>query len=272
MDPQFNNPIQEATDWIHQRCVLSPMAGLILGTGSGKIADQIDVDAVFPYQQIPHFPRSTATGHAGKLVLGRLSGKPIVAMQGRFHLYEGWTIEESTLAVHVMKSLGISHLFVTNASGGLNPQFRSGDIMLIESHIDLMFRSYPYLLSGGFGRAEQRGQLYSSELIGQAEAFARKRGIAVQKGVYAAFTGPNYETRAEYRFLRRIGADVAGMSTIPEVSVASRYGLETLGLSIVTNIAKPDVLERTSGQEVIDAAEVAAPAILEIVSHSLLQL
>ena len=205
-------------------------------------------------------------GHAGQLVCGELTGQPIIAMQGRFHLYEGWSVDRATLAIHVMHRMGVNVLFVSNAAGGMNPKMASGDIMLINSHIDFMYRSTPNMcVPPTCNRPSQRSDRYDRDLIDRAKTLARRERFAIHEGTYAALIGPNYETRAEYRFLRRIGADVAGMSTVPEVAVASRYGMRVLGMSIITNITKPDVLESTSGQEVIEAAKSAAPNFRKIV-------
>ena len=191
-------------------------------------------------------------------------------MEGRFHLYEGYDIDKATLAVHTMQRLGVEILFVSNASGGINPKFSSGEIMLIESHLDFMLLSTPQMTAPTSAeRPTLRSDAYDRGLIEQAESCARKNGFPIHQGVYAAMLGPNYETRAEYRFLRRVGADVAGMSTVPEVAVAGRYGMRVLGMSIITNVAKPDVLEATSGQEVIDAAAVAAPHLKSIVVNAI---
>lgn len=257
---------KESADFIRSKFPHSTRYGIILGTGAGKLADEIDSEIEIDYGDIPNFPRSTAMGHKGQLVCGTLAGSHVLAMQGRFHLYEGHPVDQATLPIHTMHQLGIDVLFVSNASGGINPKMNSGDIMLIESHVDFMFRSSPNMVSEtSNSRPTARSDAYDAELILGAEATARKLGFAVHRGVYGAMLGPNYETRAEYRFLRRIGADVAGMSTVPEVTVAARYGMRVLGLSVITNVAKPDVLEATSGQEVIDAAEIAAPNLCKIV-------
>ena len=256
----------EAANFIEQKFGQQVRHGLILGTGAGVLADEIEIEISIDYEEIPNFPKSTALGHKGSLVCGQLAGHPILAMQGRFHLYEGYDIDLATLPIHVMYQLGIDTLFVSNASGGMNPKMQSGEIMLIESHIDLMFRSTPNM----FGSISRDRPLFLSDaydktMIQDALACSRRNGFATHQGVYAAMLGPNYETRAEYRFLRRVGADVVGMSTVPEVSVASRYKMRILGLSVITNIANPDVLESTSGQQVIDAARVAAPNLKTIV-------
>ena len=264
----FENQIHAAVDSIRQVWDATPRFAVILGTGAGHLASEIQAECEISYGNIPHFPRSTALGHVGRLVCGKLAGQPVVAMQGRFHLYEGYAIDVATLPIHVFHRLGVQTLFVSNAAGGINPKFSSGDIMLINSHLDFMFRTSPNLLpAGDFAapRCLMRSDGYDMGLIQQALACGRRHGFAIHQGVYAAMLGPNYETRAEYRFLRRIGADVAGMSTVPEVTAATRYGMRVLGLSIVTNVAKPDVLEPTSGEEVINAAEVAAPRLSQIV-------
>ena len=257
---------RQAATVLQQRWDRRPRFGIILGTGAGRLAEEIQAEAVLPYGDLPHFPTSTAMGHKGRFVGGTLAGHAVLAMQGRFHLYEGYSVDRATLPVHLMHHLGVNVLFVSNASGGINPQFQSGQIMLIDSHVDFMYRS-TVSMSGQVvqGRPALRSDAYDGQLIRWAQESARRQGIVVHQGVYAGLLGPNYETRAEYRFLRRIGGDVAGMSTIPEVAVAARYGMRVLGMSIVSNVAKPDVLEATSGQEVIDAAAVAAPGLKRMV-------
>ena len=241
--------------------------GVILGTGSGIVAEKISIDHEIDYGDIPHFPKSTALGHKGSLIFGNLENQKVVAMNGRFHLYEGHTIDSASMAVRVMHRLGVRFLFVTNAAGGLNPKFSSGDVMIIDSHIDLMFRAAKISsVDVEFSRPLLRTDTYDKNLAQHSRSIARSNNFQIQTGVYAGLLGPNYETRAEYRMLRRIGADVAGMSTIPEVNVAAMLGLRVLGLSIVTNVAKPDVLDVTSGQEVVEAAELAAPHIHKIIS------
>ena len=270
MSETFDNQILAATNFVRERWSASPRFGIILGTGAGQLAEEINAELTIPYGEIPHFPHSTALGHKGQLVCGKLAGADVVAMEGRFHLYEGYPVDQATLAVHVMHQLGVEVLFVSNASGGINPKFASGEIMLIESHIDFMYRSTVNMTAPvSTDRPTLLSDAYDRELIEQARACARKNGFNIQQGVYAAMLGPNYETRAEYRFLKRIGGDVAGMSTVPEVTVAGRYGMRVLGMSIVSNIAKPDVLEETSGQEVIDAAAMAAPSLKQIVVNAI---
>jgi purine-nucleoside phosphorylase len=270
---QFELKIQESADFVRRKWRRAPRFALILGTGAGQVADQIDSDVILPYSEIPHFPISTALGHKGQLVCGNLLGKPVIAMQGRFHLYEGYRFEAATFPIHVLHRLGIDTLLITNASGGINPNFSSGEIMVIDSHIDLMFRSSQFYFNRlSEIRPSLAAECYEPSLIEQAVACGRRLGFPVHRGVYAALLGPNYESRAEYRFLKRIGADVVGMSTVPEVTVASGCRIKVLGLSIVANIAKPDVLEPTSGQEVIDLAQSAGPQLqailLDAIEHS----
>lgn len=266
----FESTVRHAAKFVQDRWSKPPKFGIILGTGAGKLAQEIDSEEEIPYGEIPNFPKSTALGHKGQFVCGSLAGQDVIAMEGRFHLYEGYDVDKATLAVHTMQRLGVEILFVSNASGGINPKFASGQIMLIESHLDFMFRSTPQMTSStSSDRPTLLSDAYDGELIRQARACARENGFPIHQGVYAAMLGPNYETRSEYRFLRRIGADVAGMSTVPEVAVAARYGMRVLGMSIITNVAKPDILEATSGQEVIDAAVVAAPYLKSIVVNAI---
>ena len=261
----------QAAEWIQSRWPATPKFGIVLGTGAGQLADRMTPEAIFPYSEIPHFPRSTALGHKGQLVCGKLCGQPVVAMQGRFHLYEGYDVDHSTLAIHTMHRLGVRQLMISNAAGGINPKFRSGEIMLINSHIDLMNRSSrnfvgPQTIDRPLVRCDLA---YDRNLIQQALQCARRNGFQVHQGVYVGMLGPNFETRAEYRFLRRIGGDTVGMSTVPEVYVAARYGIRVLAMSIVTNVAKPDVLDATSGEEVIDAAKLAAPHLRALVENAI---
>ncbi|MEM9409660.1 MAG: purine-nucleoside phosphorylase [Planctomycetota bacterium] len=266
---KLSDQVAEATRFIQRQQAIRPAFGIILGTGSGILASEILTHTSLDYQDIPHFPHSTALGHKGQLLLGAFDQTSVVAMDGRFHLYEGHSIDQATIGIRVMRELGVTHLLITNASGGLNPQYKSGDLMIIRSHIDLMCRTSSQSSSdvSHQRRLTCSDDAYCSVLDSMAHRCARHEDFNLHSGVYAGLLGPNYETRAEYRMLRRIGADVAGMSTIPEVYVANLLGIRVIGLSIVTNIAKPDVLEKTSGQEVIDAAETAAPKIKEIFKY-----
>jgi len=255
----------EAAEFVNRRFSSTPRFAFILGTGSNQLADSITTEAVIDYREIPHFPQSTALGHRGRLVCGQLANQPIIVMQGRFHLYEGYSVDRATLPIHMLAQMGVEFLFVSNASGGLNPDMTSGDVMLIDSHLDLMFRPSAVLKRSTTTRPDRRGDPYDRELLENGLACGRRHGFPVHRGVYAAMLGPNYETRAEYRLLRTIGADVAGMSTVPEVTAAAHYGIRVLGLSLITNIANPDSLQSTSGQEVIDAAQLGAPKLKALV-------
>ena len=267
---QLDKAASKSADFVSSKFQQPTRFGIILGTGAGNLADSIQAQQVISYSDIPHFPSSTALGHKGRLVCGKLAGANVVAMQGRFHLYEGYPVELATLPIHTMHHLGIDILFVSNASGGINPKMNSGDIMLIDSHVDLMFQpSLNMLAHATSSRPTHRSDSYDQALIQCAEACARNNGFVAHRGVYGAMLGPTYETRAEYRFLQRIGVDAVGMSTVPEVAVAARYSMRVLGLSVITNVAKPDVLDATSGQEVVDAAEVAAPKLSAIVTTAI---
>lgn len=241
-----------------------PVAGIVLGTGSGQLASQIQVDVAIPYAKLPHFPNSTATGHRGQWLCGHLDGHPVVAMQGRFHLYEGYSSSQSTIGIHLFQQLGVRGVILTNASGGIHPLYRSGEIMALSSHLDFMF-TRNQSPSDSHRPSNPPDDTYSEWLLERARRCARHQGFPLHVGTYVAMLGPNYETRAEYRWLRRIGGDVVGMSTIPEVNVAARYHLPVLALSIVANVARPDQLDPTSGQEVIDAAQVAGPHLAYLI-------
>jgi purine-nucleoside phosphorylase len=257
---------REAAHFVASRFETRPGFGIVLGTGSGVLTSHIQTIVSIDYAEIPHFPVSTVIGHKGRLICGNLRDRTVIAMDGRFHLYEGHLVDRATLAIRVMALLGVKTLVVTNASGGVNPKFKSGEIMAINSHIDLMFRySRAALDQLSIPRPYIRSDAYDPVLIRRAQHCARQYDFVLHTGVYGALLGPNYETRAEYRMLRRIGVDVAGMSTVPEVVVAAESGIKVLGLSVIANVARPDVLAPTSGQEVVDAAELAAPQIHRIV-------
>jgi purine-nucleoside phosphorylase len=251
--------IQQATAAIQRRWPSKPRVGIILGTGLGGLAEDIETQATLPYGDIPHFPQSTVQSHAGRLVCGRLAGKTVVAMEGRFHYYEGYSLKEITLPVRVMKALGCEVLIVSNAAGGMNPQFEKGDLMLIEDHINLMGDNP--LIGKNDDRLGPRfpdmSHPYDPELIALAQRVALDEKIAAHKGVFVAVPGPNLETRAEYRFLRGIGADAVGMSTVPEVIVAVHSSLKVLGMSIITDMCLPDALEPVKLEDIIATANAA---------------
>ena len=256
---QLYDQIQESTRYIQSKWKETPSVGIILGTGLGGLTQDIQAEAAFPYGDIPHFPVSTAPSHKGQLVCGKLGGKPVVAMEGRFHFYEGYSLQTITFPVRVMKALGCKTLLVSNACGGMNPQWSKGDIMLIDDHINLLGDN-PLI-----GPNDERLGLrfpdmshpYDAGLIKLAQQIAMEEKITVQKGVFVAVSGPCLETRAEYRFLRGIGADCVGMSTVPEVIVAVHAGLKTLGFSIITDQCLPDALEPVKLEDVIAVANVA---------------
>lgn len=259
--------VMEATDVVRRQWQGRPRVGIILGTGLGSVAGQIETEATFEYEGLPHFPKSTTVGHAGQLVCGRLQGLTVVAMEGRFHAYEGYTLRQITFPVRVMKALGAELLIVSNACGGMNPQFSHGDIMVIEDHINLI-NGNP-LIGVNDDRLGPRfpdmSAPYDRALIDRALEIARRENFVAHKGIYVAVTGPNLETRAEYRFLRAIGADVVGMSTVPEVLVAVHAGMRVLGLSIVTDMCLPDCLKPARIEDILAIAAEAEPKLRKIV-------
>jgi len=248
--------IFEATGRVQSDWSTAPRIGLILGTGLGALADQIDTDAKVPYEEIPHFPRATVESHAGQLVCGRLGGVPLVAMEGRFHYYEGYSIQQVTFPVRVMKSLGAEILIVTNAAGGMNPQYKLGELMIIEDHINLLpDNPLRGINNDDLGpRFPDMSEPYDKRLIAIAQETALELGIPHQKGVFVAVSGPNLETRAEYRMLRLMGADVVGMSTVPEAIVAAHAGLRTLGFSVITDMCLPDALQPVEIETILEVA------------------
>jgi purine-nucleoside phosphorylase len=256
---QLVNQVAEAAGEICRRWDCRPAVGIILGTGLGNFAQEIRSEAVVPYEEIPHFMRSTAVGHKGQLVCGRIGDVPVVTMEGRFHFYEGYSLGQITLPVRVMKAMGIELLIISNASGGLHAHYSPGDILVIEDHINLI-GSNPLIgiHDDRLGsRFPDMSQPYDPDLIELAVESARREDFAAHVGVYAGVSGPNYETRAEYRYLRRIGADVIGMSTVPEVIVAAQLGLRVLALSVITNVCLPDAVAKTDGESVVAAARTA---------------
>lgn len=259
--------IAEADKALRARIDLAPRVGLILGTGLGGLAARIDTKAVVPYPEIPHFPRSTVQSHAGQLVFGMLEGVPVVAMEGRFHYYEGWSMREITFPVRVMKSLGVETLLVTNAAGGMNPQFDLGDLVIIEDHINLMpDNPLRGVNDDSLGpRFPDLSQPYDRELIVLAKQAALELAIPAHSGVFVAVSGPNLETRAEYRMLRQMGADVVGMSTVPEVLVALHSGLRVLGFSIVTDRCLPDALEPVDIEKIIAVAAIGGDRLSRLI-------
>jgi purine-nucleoside phosphorylase len=259
--------IQESVQFINSKWDGTPKAGIILGTGLGPLVEQIDVAVAINYEDIPNFPVSTAPSHKGRLVCGTLNGVPIVAMQGRMHMYEGYPLKEVTLPVRIMKALGAKTLMVSNACGGLNPNYACGDIMLIDAQINLMGDNPLIGINDDrLGvRFPDMSQPYCPQLIDAALAIARKEDIVAHKGVFVAVAGPNLETRAEYRFLRTIGCDVVGMSTVPEVIVAVHEQMSVVGFSVVTDMCLPDALKAADENEIIEIAKGAEPKLTKLI-------
>lgn len=260
---ELKKQIKEAVDFIQNQTKIDPQIGIVLGTGLGDLVKEISIEAEFSYQDIPHFAISTAETHAGKLILGDISDRAVVAMQGRFHYYEGYSMQQITFPIRVMKFLGIKALVISNAAGGMNPLYRKGDLMIMDDHINLLGDN-PLIgpNDSSLGpRFPDMSQPYSQRLIKLAEQIALEEKIKIQRGIYVAVSGPNLETRAEYRFLRGIGADVVGMSTIPEVIVARHMDLEVFGISVVTDECFPDALQPADIKDIIKTANAAQPKL-----------
>jgi len=259
--------IEEAAAAIRRRSRIAPRFGITLGTGLGGLVREIQVEARIPFQEIPHFPEPRVTSHSGSLVLGSLGGKPVAALEGRYHVYEGYTLEEITLPIRVLKALGVECAIFSNAAGGLNPTFRSGDIMIIADHINLM--GVNPLIGPNDDELGPRFpdmcEPYDAKLQAELEAIALENGIRAPLGVYSALTGPCLETRAEYRFLRTIGADAVGMSTVPEVIVAVHAGLRVAGISCITDLCLPDALKPVKIEEILRVAGEAEPKMTLLV-------
>ncbi|MFT5299331.1 MAG: purine-nucleoside phosphorylase [Mariniblastus sp.] len=265
--------IQESVQFIQSQWADKPKAGIILGTGLGPLVERMEVAVSIDYQDIPNFPKSTALSHKGRLVCGTLDGLPVVAMEGRSHMYEGYPLKEITLPIRVMKAMGAELLVCSNAVGGLNPYYKKGDIMLIEDQINLMGDNP--LIGINDDRLGPRFpdmcEPYSHELIERALTIARAEDIVAHKGVLVAVSGPNLETRAEYRFLRTIGSDVVGMSTIPEVIVAVHAGMRVVGFSVITDMCLADALEPADVHEIVRVANEAEPKLTKLVIGVLAQ-
>jgi purine-nucleoside phosphorylase len=266
--------IERSAAFVRTRFNERPDAAIILGTGLGRLAAEIEASVVIEYAEIPGFPLSTVESHAGRLLCGTLGGKRVIAMQGRFHRYEGYSLQQVTFPVRVLHALGADTLIVSNACGGLNPLWTAGDVMLIADHINLLGDSP--LVGPNDDRLGPRfpdlSQAYDSTLRGLACDVASRAGITLREGVYVAVPGPNLETRAEYRFLRGIGADVVGMSTVPEVLVAVHAGMRVLGLSIVTDMCLPDALEPATVERILAVAGRAEPKLTALVRGVLARL
>lgn len=266
-DEDMYDAVERAASVVRGSFAARPDVAIVLGTGLGRLAGEIDVSASIDYRDIPGCPISTVESHAGRLLCGRLSGKTVVAMQGRFHRYEGYSLRQVTFPVRVLRALGTKTLVVSNASGGLNPLWSVGDLMLIADHINLQGDSP--LIGPNDDRLGPRfpdlSAPYDAALRQLAREAAVQHKLTLREGVYVAVTGPNLETRAEYRFLRAVGADVVGMSTVPEVLVAIHSGMRVLGLSIVTDMCLPDALQPATVEQIIAAANQAEPKLATLV-------
>lgn len=261
--------IHDAVDFIQQKAGIKPEIGLILGSGLGDLANEIEQPTKISYGEIPHFPESTVAGHAGQLVIGTLNGRHVIAMQGRFHYYEGYAMQDVVFPVYVMKALGIELLVVTNACGGMNRAFSAGDLMIIQDHIN--FTGDNPLIGPNHEELGPRfpdmSQAYTPGLVSFVEETAQKHDINVQKGVYVGISGPNYMTPAELTMLANLGADAVGMSTVPEVIVASHSGLKVIGISCITDMAIGDELEPLTHEQVVEVANQTKPKFISLVKE-----
>lgn len=259
--------IQETVAYLRSKTTVEPQVGIILGTGLGNFISQIEVTQSIPYQEIPHFPVSTVKGHQGMLIFGTINKMPVVALKGRFHFYEGYSMQQVTFPVRVLKFLGIRHLFLSNASGGTNATYNVGDIMIIRDHINLTGHSP--LIGANDERLGPRfpdmSEVYDKQLISMAQEIATSQKLNFHTGVYAAVTGPNYETPAEYRYIRTIGADAVGMSTVPEAIVARHMNLSCFALSVISDLGVEGKIEFISHDAVIDAAAYVEPKMTGLV-------
>ena len=265
--------IQVTVQYIKNKTNFTPEYGVILGSGLGSFTDDIEIEFTLPYTEIPNFPVSTVEGHQGALVFGKIGTKNVVAMQGRFHFYEGYDMKEVTFPVRVMKYLGVEKLIVSNASGGVNPNYKVGSIVILKDQINMM-PEHPLR-----GKNDERlgprfvnmSEPFSRKMIGKAKEIAGNSGIAVHDGVYLGLQGPTFETLAEYGMVKRLGADCVGMSTVPEVIVARHMELETFGISVITDMGNAESIETISHAEVLEAAKAAEPHVRELIRELILQ-
>ena len=262
--------LQQTVNYIRSIEDFQPEIGVILGTGLGGLVDEMELVSAISYEKIPHFPVSTVHGHQGRLIFGKLSGRKIIAMQGRFHFYEGYSPTELTFPVRVMKMLGIKLLIVSNASGGLNPDFEVGDLMFINDHINLMPNPLIGRNDDRLGtRFPDMSEAYDRRILQTAHKVARNLNIKVHEGVYAAVSGPTFETPAEYYYIRVIGADAVGMSTVPEVIVARHMNLPVFAVSVISDLGVKGKIQEISHEEVVDAAGRAQPLMTKIIKELL---
>ena len=264
---RYKANVDEAADFVEEHANQTPRLGLILGTGLGPLGEAIDVDTTLPYDEIPHFPESTAPSHEGQFLLGTLEGVPVVGMQGRFHLYEGYSPRQVTFPIRVLGTVGVETLIISNAAGGMNPKFSAGNIMLITDHINFQGvnpLAGPNVEEWG-PRFPDMSEPYDPGLRELAAQTALDINLKLQRGVYVSVIGPNLETKAEYRMLRRMGADVVGMSTVPEVIVARHMNIRVMALTVITDECFPDALEPVSVEEIIEISDSTAPHVTRLV-------
>ncbi len=263
------NKVQDTVKFLQEKGITKPDYGIILGTGLGNLVEKIEIEITIPYEEIPNFPVSTVAGHSGELIFGIIGTKKVIAMRGRFHYYEGWTMEQTVFPVRVMKYLGVENLIVSNASGGVNPAFKVGDIMLITDHINFI-PEHPLR-----GKNEERfgprfvdmHEPYSLKMIAKMEQIAKNMNVPIQKGVYLALQGPTFETPAEYRMVKLVGADAVGMSTVPEVIVAKHMGMTCFGISIITDLGVEGIVSEVSHEEVQKVAKIAEKIVGKLVEE-----
>lgn len=261
--------IRKTVDFLSRQSELNPAIGIILGTGLGGLVEEIDIEKSISYEEIPDFPVSTVEGHSGRLIFGKINGVPVLAMQGRFHYYEGYTMQQVTFPVRVMKAMGVETLIVSNASGGLNPDFKVGDIMVITDHIN-MFGDNPLIgkNSNQLGpRFPDMSEPYNKRLIAKALEIGAKNDIDLKQGVYVGTTGPTFETPAEYKMFRVLGGDAVGMSTVPEIIVACHMDMATFGISIITDSGVPGQIVEVSHEEVQEVAAAAEPHMTKVIKE-----
>jgi len=260
--------IKESAEFLQKKTKFNPQIGIILGTGLGGLVNEIDIEHSISYEDIPDFPLSTVEGHSGRLIFGNLGGKQVVAMQGRFHFYEGYTMDKVTFPVRVMKLLGIKNLIVSNASGGVNPNYEVGDLMILSDHINLIPNPLIGQNIADLGpRFPDMSEAYCPSLISKAEVVAKSNNIPVQKGVYIALTGPTLETPAEYKYMRVIGGDTVGMSTAPEVIVARHMDIPCFAMSVITDLGVPGKIKKVTHEEIQAVSEIAEPKLTLIIKE-----
>jgi purine-nucleoside phosphorylase len=260
--------IKESATFLKEKTNYSPKVGIILGTGLGGLVAEIEIEHSISYEDIPHFPTSTVEGHSGRLIFGKLGGKQVVAMQGRFHFYEGYSMQKVTFPVRVMKLLGIQNLIVSNASGGVNPDYEVGDLMILSDHINLIPNPLIGTNIAELGpRFPDMSESYCKDLISKAENIAEVNNLAIKKGIYIALTGPTLETPAEYKHMRIIGGDTVGMSTAPEVIIARHMGIPCFAMSVITDLGVPGKIQKVSHEEIQKVAEVAEPKLTLIIKE-----